>query len=99
MKAKLGDVLEVVPAAPAPQPSPQVRKKQGRRAGDVEADILRALDNAHSQGSLWVIHGFGTGALKQRVREVFSDDPLVKRLEDAPQNEGGAGCTVAVMKR
>ena len=49
-------------------------------------------------GSLWVIHGHGTGALKKRVRELLGSDPMVVRVENAPQREGGEGCTVAVLR-
>lgn len=70
----------------------------GQRPGEIEAQLGRAVDRAMSVGSLWVIHGHGTGALKKRVRELLSDEPMVKRIADAPQNEGGAGCTVAYFK-
>ena len=33
-----------------------------------------------------------------RVRELLLEDPLVSRIEDAPQREGGQGCTVAVLR-
>ena len=71
---------------------------RGERPAEIDSKIAQAIDRALSQGSLWVIHGHGTGSLKKRVRELLSEDPLVVRLEEAPQNEGGAGCTVAVLK-
>ena len=58
----------------------------------------RAIDRASSAGSLWVINGHGTGSLRSRVRELLLEDPMVASIEDAPQNEGGAGCTVAILK-
>ena len=45
-----------------------------------------------------MIHGHGSGALKKRVRELLKEEPMVKRMEDAPQNEGGAGCTIAYFR-
>ena len=69
-----------------------------RYASEVEADIGRAVDAALGMGTLWVIHGHGSGALKKRVRELLSEEPMVKRMTDAPQNEGGAGCTVAYLR-
>jgi len=72
---------------------------RGERPAEIEAELGRALDRALSSGSLWVIHGHGTGSLKKRVRELLNDDPLVVRIEDAPQTEGGTGCTIAVLGR
>lgn len=71
---------------------------RGRRASEIEADLGRAVDKASSLGTLWVIHGHGTGALKQRVRELLSEEPAVVKCEDAPQEEGGSGCTVAFLR-
>jgi DNA mismatch repair protein MutS2 len=71
---------------------------RGQRPGEIEAEIGMAVDRALTHGSLWVIHGHGTGALKKRVRELLREEPAVKKMEDAPQNEGGAGCTVAYLR-
>ena len=68
---------------------------RGQRPAEVEAVLGRAVDRAMSVGSLWVIHGHGTGSLKKRVRELLAEEPAVKRVTDAPQNEGGSGCSVA----
>ena len=70
----------------------------GQRPSEIEGPIGRAVDKATKVGSLWVIHGHGTGALKKRVRELLNEEPMVKRIADAPANEGGAGCTVAYFK-
>lgn len=71
---------------------------RGQRPGEIESELGRAIDRASSMGSLWVIHGHGTGSLKKRVRELLLEDPMVASIEDAPQKDGGAGCTVAVLK-
>lgn len=71
---------------------------RGRYASEIDSEIGIAVDRAGSIGTLWVIHGHGTGALKKRVRELLKDEPAVRKLEDAPPNEGGAGCTVAYLK-
>ena len=75
-----------------------VHAHPGKRPAEIEAQLGRAIDRAASLGSLWVIHGHGTGSLKKRVRELLLEDPLVSRIEDAPQREGGQGCTVAVLR-
>ena len=71
---------------------------RGKYASEIDADIGRACDKAVSIGTLFVIHGHGSGALKKRVRELLKEEPMVKRMEDAPQNEGGAGCTIAYFR-
>ncbi|MBD3176125.1 MAG: endonuclease MutS2 [Armatimonadia bacterium] len=41
-----------------------------------------------------LIHGKGTGALKQGLRRHLSDLPIVKGMRDAPLNAGGLGVTI-----
>jgi DNA mismatch repair protein MutS2 len=42
-----------------------------------------------------IIHGTGTGALREVVRRLLSADHRVSRFAAAPLNQGGAGVTVA----
>ena len=57
----------------------------------------RHLDAAMRSGLPWVhiIHGKGTGALRQAVRGFLSDHPLTSGYEPGGDREGGAGVTVA----
>jgi len=57
----------------------------------------RRLDTALRAGLPWVrvIHGKGTGALRQAVREFLADHPLVDTYEAGGAREGGEGVTVA----
>ena len=71
---------------------------RGRRASEIEADLGRAIDRSLGLGTLFVIHGMGTGSLKAAVRQLLKEDPLVTRFEDAPQYEGGDGCTIAFLR-
>ena len=71
---------------------------RGKYAGEIDGELGRAVDRAAGVGTLWVIHGHGTGALKRRVRELLKEEPMVKRVEDAPQHEGGAGVSVAYLR-
>jgi DNA mismatch repair protein MutS2 len=41
-----------------------------------------------------VIHGKGTGALRERVTEMLRKDTRVRSFRMAAWNEGGAGVTV-----
>ena len=54
------------------------------------------LDDAFVAGlyQVRVIHGKGTGTLRQVVREQLAKHPLVKLYRPAGYNEGGAGVTI-----
>ena len=70
----------------------------GLRADEAEGVVLQALDGAIRADlkSLRIIHGKGTGALRQVVDEMLRRDTRVKEFHMAGWNEGGAGVTVAV---
>jgi DNA mismatch repair protein MutS2 len=70
---------------------------RGMRVDEAEARVMRALDDAVRADlpSLRVIHGKGTGALRQRVSEMLQKDTRVKAFRLGAWNEGGAGVTVA----
>ena len=65
--------------------------------GNRIADAERTLDDAFStaNGQLWIIHGHGTGKLRQGVREFLRQHPRIIRHEDAEKTDGGTGVTVA----
>ena len=42
-----------------------------------------------------IIHGKGTGRLRQVVREALKKSPHVQRMENGGESEGGEGVTVA----
>lgn len=91
------------PAVASP-PTPPVRTSKntvdirGKRVGDAEFDLEQAITQAVQSGALWIIHGKGTGRLRQGVHEFLERHPLVDRFELAQQAEGGAGVTVAYFK-
>jgi DNA mismatch repair protein MutS2 len=91
------------PAVVAPPP-PTVRTSKntidirGSRVADAEFEIDQAITQALAFGVLWIIHGKGTGRLRQGVHEFLEKHPLVERFELAEQAEGGAGVTVAYLK-
>ena len=70
----------------------------GLRADEAEGGVLQALDGAIRADlkSLRIIHGKGTGALRQVVDEMLRKDTRVREFHMAGWNEGGAGVTVAV---
>jgi len=69
---------------------------RGMRAIEVDEVVLQALDAAIRADlrSLRVIHGKGTGALRDRVTEMLRKDTRVRAFRTAAWNEGGAGVTV-----
>jgi DNA mismatch repair protein MutS2 len=73
---------------------------RGNRAAEVEGMLDRYLDDAYRSGLplVRIIHGKGTGALRQVVREYLNNSPIVARHELAAQSEGGEGATVAYMR-
>ncbi|MDY6784903.1 MAG: endonuclease MutS2 [Cyanobacteriota bacterium] len=101
------------PKQKAPPPPPKATPKivstvrtsqntldiRGSRVAEAETEIERAIAKAVAAGSgvLWVLHGKGTGRLRQGVHEFLQRHPQVERFELAPQNEGGAGVTLAYL--
>jgi DNA mismatch repair protein MutS2 len=70
---------------------------RGYRAHEIEGELDPYLEQAYRSGMPFVriIHGKGTGALRQVVRDLLSRSPAVARFETAGPNEGGDGATVA----
>jgi len=58
--------------------------------------LERFLNDAFLAGipTVRVIHGKGTGTLRQAVRETLKTHPLVKSFRRAAIHEGGAGATI-----
>jgi DNA mismatch repair protein MutS2 len=89
---------------PAPTTVPTVRTSQntidirGSRVADAEITLDLALSEAQrTGGALWIIHGHGTGKLRQGVHAFLQQHPLVDRYELAPREEGGSGVTIAYL--
>ncbi|MBX6331405.1 MAG: endonuclease MutS2 [Gemmatimonadaceae bacterium] len=70
---------------------------RGMRVDEMEHALLHALDDAVRADlkELRIIHGKGTGALRERVAELLRGDPRVRGARLGAWNEGGAGVTVA----
>ncbi len=88
-----------VPLAPIPY-VPMEIDIRGNRAGEIDDMLERYLDEAYRSGlpMVRIIHGKGTGALRQVVRDALKASPIVERHESAPSNEGGEGATVAYLR-
>jgi DNA mismatch repair protein MutS2 len=62
--------------------------------------LERFLDASMSSDlrELRIVHGHGTGQLRRAVAAFLKNHPLVERFDPAPQNQGGGGATVVVLK-
>src|SRR5579883_3366421 len=75
---------------------PEVSMQLDMRGWRVE-DALSELDsylNDAGLAAVRIVHGKGTGALRQAVREQLARHPLVKSYSSAPPQEGGDGVTI-----
>jgi DNA mismatch repair protein MutS2 len=93
------------PAPPAPQravsvpPQPDVPMNfdmRGWRAADVSDKLDRYLNDAYLAGlpSVRIVHGKGSGVLRQVVRDMLRQHPLVQSFTGGGA-EGGEGVTIA----
>jgi DNA mismatch repair protein MutS2 len=58
----------------------------------------QAIAQAYESGVLWIIHGHGTGKLRQGVHAFLQHHPQVERYELASRADGGAGVTLAYLR-
>ena len=70
---------------------------RGLRASEIEEVVMQAVDSAvlADLKVLRIIHGKGTGALRERVNEMLKKEPRVSTYRLGAWNEGGAGVTIA----
>ena len=71
----------------------------GKRAEEVEPMLNKYLDDASlsSLRQVRIVHGSGTGVLRQIVREMLSTHPLVKSYRPGEKGEGGNGVTIVML--
>jgi DNA mismatch repair protein MutS2 len=88
--------LPVLEERPTPDMQLDLR---GWRVEEVIEAVDQYLNDAYLAGmpSVRILHGKGTGALRQAVREQLSHHPLVKSFTSAASAEGGDGITVATL--
>ncbi len=63
--------------------------------------VDKFLDEAYMAGAetLRIVHGHGTGALRRAIAELLTGHTHVERFHSAPANQGGAGATIAALKK
>jgi len=73
---------------------------RGQRAEDALDTLENYLERAYLAKLPWVriIHGKGTGKLRNVVRQALEQHPHVASFESAKRTEGGDGATVANLR-
>jgi len=63
--------------------------------------VDKFLDEAFMAGAetVRIVHGHGKGALRRAIAELLTGHTHVERFNPAPANEGGAGATIAALKK
>lgn len=81
---------------PDQQAPPMELDLRGQRAEEALAELDQRLDAAFLAGlrTLRVIHGKGTGKLRQVVRDALSDNPYTASVRGGKPAEGGEGVTI-----
>jgi DNA mismatch repair protein MutS2 len=87
--------------SPASEPAPAGERSleidlRGLTGDEAEQATLAAVDAAvlAEQPYLRIIHGMGTGVVRERVRRVVARDKRIRSYAFAPRNQGGTGVTV-----
>ena len=95
-KEEDGGTLKIEHAGLYPSPGSEIHLR-GMRVDSAVEKLEGYLDAAYAAGLPYVriVHGKGTGTLRQVVRQMLGESPLVKSWEIALDNEGGEGVTVA----
>lgn len=111
LTVKLTD-LKIVPKSTDPTREQRGRLRQMRsqtispeldiRGETVDSAIIKIdkyLDDCYIAGlqKITIIHGKGTGALREGVRDFLKSSRYVKSLEYAPMNAGGDGASIITM--
>ncbi|CAL9060707.1 unnamed protein product [Musa banksii] len=81
---------------PAVRTSKNTVDLRGKRVEEASHRLQMAILGCKSRGVLFIVHGTGTGAVKECVLEVLRNHPRVAKFEEeSPMNYG---CTVAYIK-
>ena len=73
---------------------------RGTTVDEAITDLEKYLDDAQLTGAteVRILHGKGTGALRQGIQKFLRQTKSVKSFAIAPHNEGGEGVTVVKLK-
>jgi DNA mismatch repair protein MutS2 len=90
-----GKATAATGSLPAARRVPLQLDLRGKRADEVEPEVDSYLNDAVQSGisQVRIIHGIGTGTVRNIVREYLTIHPLVKTFRPGERNEGGDGAT------
>jgi DNA mismatch repair protein MutS2 len=71
---------------------------RGQRVDAAVLAVDRAMNAAHASGVLWVVHGKGTGKLREGIHEFLSTHAQVTKVELASNPDGGAGVSIVYLR-
>ncbi len=74
---------------------------RGERAHIAIARAEKFVDEAlrEARSAVFILHGHGTGILRQAIRSHFAAFPAIRRVRSADPNDGGDGVTVLELDR
>jgi DNA mismatch repair protein MutS2 len=74
---------------------------RGVRLEDAMRQLENYLDRAFRSGAgtVTIIHGLGTGAIKEGARRLFAELPYIKTFRDGGPGQGGMGASVVEFDR
>lgn len=86
----------IIPSVASPGMELDLR---GQRVDEALEKLDRYVDAAYTAGLPFgrIIHGKGTGKLRQSIRDYLQAHPLVSKVTEGLPNEGGAGVTIIHM--
>ncbi|MEZ4269173.1 MAG: Smr/MutS family protein [Myxococcota bacterium] len=99
-KARRSAATETVDASqlvPPPRTDATTLDLRGHRRDEVADQVERFLDHAWQADdeAVWIIHGHGTGAVRDEVRSVIARTACVRASRPGRGHEGGDGVTLA----
>lgn len=95
-KKRQVNVVKKIATGSGPRARLDLRGKRYEEAmQELDAFIDQALLN--NMGQVDIIHGIGTGVIREAVTKYLRRNKHVKSFEYAPQTAGGSGCTIATL--
>lgn len=72
----------------------------GHNVDEATREVEKFVDRAFLAGlpRVRIVHGSGMGILRKALRQFLREHPHVESVAEPPQNEGGAGATVADLR-
>jgi DNA mismatch repair protein MutS2 len=72
----------------------------GHTVDDAAREVEKFIDRAFLAGlpRVRIVHGSGMGILRTALRQYLQKHPHVETVAEPPQQEGGAGATVAELR-